>query len=842
MDREALAISNCDREPIHIPGIIQPFGSLIAVDSALETVTHAAQNLQAFLGIEAESVLGQPLSQLFTSELCHDLMNVACLATAQRQRLGMQELAGQCLDLSLHRSGDHWVIDLEPLGADSRSSLSPVARVQSILGHLQEQQESLAMLEQTVKALRFVTGFDRVLAYRFLPSGAGEVVAEARAGGNEPYLGLRYPASDIPRRVREIALQMPVRVIENITVESIPVLSCEADALLDLSLTYLRGVSPIHTEYLTNMGVTATTTLAIVVQGSLWGFFACHHSDPKLLSPDLRSTCEIFSQLFSLKLQQALAEERLRDRRRITSATRNLFETPKETLRFSQAAPWLKETLCPLMHADGLAVVDQEQIEISGDTPTQETVLEIIHQCQSATDITPIEQLRQLMLSPGADLGKSAGALVLTISSVERLFVVFFRNEIAYQIRWGGNPKYNIVEGQFGPRLQPRASFDEYIESVSGHCQPWSLADIDAALELRTGLLRLAVSQVDIIEQEALRQQRQQDLLIAELNHRVKNILALIRSITRQTRESATSVEEYASMLESRIASLASAHDLVAGPGLTWPHLDELLKIEFRPYLAESEHRVRLKGPSVGLKANFVPTLVLVLHELATNAAKHGALSVPEGQVEVQWYQDDGGLTLSWRERQGPSVSAPTRRGFGRNLIERSIPYEFEGESRLRFAATGVEAEFWIPNEYVLWQADAESLADLRSPQIKPTQLSHRGQVLIVEDNMLIAMELESMLQSLGFQQIDTAPRVSSALKLLKTESYTLGLLDINLKDEVSFEIAEALQKQQVPFLFTTGYDSKYEVPEHLAKVPRLRKPIDIDQLTSIIKVLLEED
>jgi light-regulated signal transduction histidine kinase (bacteriophytochrome)/CheY-like chemotaxis protein len=842
MHSEALAISNCDREPIHIPGIIQPFGSLIAVDRSLEIITHAAENLQSFLGVEAEVVLGQPLDQLFSATLCHDLMNVACLPAIQRQRLGKHELTGQPLDVSLHRSGDRWIIELEPLGGDPSSSISSVTRVQSILGHLQGQTESSAMLKKAVQALRWVTGFDRIIAYQLLPGGAGEVVAEACSSRNEPYLGLRYPASDIPQRVREIALRMPVRAIADITAEPVSILSCEAEAPLDLSLTYLRGISPIHVEYLINMGVKASTTLAIVVQGNLWGLFTCHHSSPKLLSPDLRSSCEIFSQLFSLKLQQALAEEQLQSRRRITSATRNLFETPTETFRFAQAAPLLNETLCPLMHADGIAVVDHGQVEISGDTPNQSTVLDLIHQCQSATGIVPIEQLQQLPLSSEAELGQSAGALVLTISSAEELYVVFFRNEISYQIRWGGNPKKEIVEDQFGPRLQPRASFEEYIESVSGHCQPWSLADMDAALELRTGLLHLAISQVGVIEQEALQQQRQQDLLIAELNHRVKNILALIRSIIRQTKESATSVEEYASMLESRIAALALAHDLVAGSGLTWPQLDELLKIEFRPYLAESEHRVQLVGPAVGLKANFVPTLVLVLHELTTNAAKYGALSVPEGQVEVRWYPEDGGLALSWRERQGPPVSVPRRRGFGRNLIERSIAYEFEGESRLRFVPAGVEADFWIPNEYILWQSDIVNSTESCPLRVEPTPQSPRGQVLIVEDNMLIAMELESTLHSLGFQPIDTAPRVSSALKLLKTETYRLGLLDINLKDEVSFAIAEVFQERQIPFLFTTGYDSKYEVPPHLATVPRLRKPIEIESLTQMIQQLLHQD
>lgn len=436
MHREALAISNCDREPIHIPGFIQPFGTLIAVDQSLETVTHAAENLQSFLGTEAQDVLGQPLDQLFSSELCHDLMNVAYLAADQRQRLGKHELVGRPLDISLHRSGDRWIIELEPLGSDPNSSISAVARVQSILGHLQEQKDSKAMLKQAVQALRWVTGFDRVMAYRFLSDGTGQVETEACSGREEPYVGLRYPASDIPPRVREIALKMPVRAIADIAAEPVPILSCEAEDPLDLSLTYLRGTSHLHVEYLTNMGVRASMNLAIVVQGKLWGLFACHHSSPKLLPPDLRSTCEIFSQLFSLKLQQALAEERLQNRRRITSATRNLFETPRKTVRFAQAAPWLSETLCPIMQADGIAIIDHDQVEISGDTPTRDTVLDLIHHCRSATDIIPIEQLKQTPLSSDANLGPSAGALVLVISGAEQLYVIFFATK--FRIKFAG--------------------------------------------------------------------------------------------------------------------------------------------------------------------------------------------------------------------------------------------------------------------------------------------------------------------------------------------------------------------------------------------------------------------
>ncbi len=845
-DPIALAISNCDREPIHVLGTIQPFGCLVATDLSLESISHVADNVSNYLPVQPADLLGQSVSRIFSDTLIHDLRNAASSHNIkkQRQRLGHYDLGGTVLDISLHRSGDRLIVELESLDGDELQQESTITRVQSILGYLQGEMESDTILQKTVTVLRHTIHFDRVMAYQFLHDGSGEVVAESCSSLYEPYLGLRYPSTDIPQPVRDIALKMPVRTIADVCAKQVAILSNEDGNPLDLSLTYLRGVSPIHVEYLTNMGVNASMNIAIIVQGKLWGLFACHHYSPRLLSAELRSSCELFSQIFSLNLQQVLAQERLQNRKNIASTTHHLFETPRESFQFIQSAPWLKETLGPMMQADGLAIIAQEQVGTSGDTPNDKFILELICQCrqESTTDVIPIEQLRQVSVSSEtAMLGKSAGALVIKISELEQLYLIFFRNAVSSKIRWGGNPQKEIVYGPFGPCLRPRASFEEYIEIVTGHCPRWSPTDIDMALEFRSGLLYLAISQIEVIQQEAIQQQRHQNLLIAELNHRVKNILTLIRSITRQTRESATSVADYTVTLEKRIAALASAHDLVAGHGLEWPRLEELLKIEVRPYLAESKDRVQLSGPNVGLKADFVPTFVLVLHELVSNAAKYGALSVPEGQVNVRWYLENGGLTLLWQEQNGPRVSTPTRQGFGRKLIERSIAYEFEGTAQLKFAPQGVEAAFWIPNELVLCQS--QDIDVTASPSHPPNEtLGFRdGRVLIVEDNMLIALEQEDIVKSLGFETVDTVPRVSTAIKLLQSQQYTLGILDIDLKKETSFAIAEELLHQDIPFLFTTGYDSKYTVPKHLEGIIRLKKPVTPDKLSQALDSMLGE-
>ncbi|UJB72389.1 GAF domain-containing protein (plasmid) [Acaryochloris sp. 'Moss Beach'] len=846
MDTRELAISNCNREPIHIPGCIQLFGALIATDQKLEYITYASNNLEAFLGISGQDALGQAVPAILNEQATHNLRNAAGhpTITSQRERIGSYVIGNRNFDVSLHRSDNHYLIELEPILAENTQNQSAFVQTRLLLARLQETTGTSSLLQLAVKDLQRVTGFDRVMAYQFLPDGPGEVVAEAKDDDLDPYLGLRYPASDIPEQVRAIALKMPIRAIADIQDQPADLLTADPNSEpLDLSLTHVRAVSPIHVEYLANMGVQSAMNLAIIVRRQLWGLFAFHHNSSKLLSPDYRTTCELFGQLFSLKLQQVLEEERFNTRKRTSSALAQVANELETSSSFAQTVMALGSKLCTMLSAQGMAVVSQQSVETYQEVPSPKIILELVKQVLSTPtpDLVPFENLRQLDQINFAQLGKSAGALVLGISPTDQVFVIFFRNEIIYDVCWAGSPKKEIVEGAYGPRLQPRASFAEYRETIVGQCQPWSSADSEVALELRMSLMQLAIRQGAVQQHDWLKQQRQQDLLIAELNHRVKNILALIRSISRQTRESAATIEEYTVLLDRRIAALAYAHDLVAGEGLEWPSLNTLLSIEFRPYLAEKEQQVSLVGKEVGLKANFVPMFALVIHELVTNSAKYGALSASTGKVDIRWMEQDGGLAFYWRESGGPGVFPPKRRGFGRTLIERAIPFEFEGEASIRFPISGVQVYFWLPEQLILLQTGEHDLSTPSSlpPQEKENSDPVSGRVLIVEDNLLLALEMENTLESLGFVQIDTAPRVRQAIKLLHQKDYILGVLDVNLKEENSFIVAEQLLDRQIPFLFATGYDSKFVMPEHLSQVPMLKKPIEKEQLNVAIQVLL---
>ncbi|MBE9066308.1 GAF domain-containing protein [Leptolyngbya cf. ectocarpi LEGE 11479] len=841
-----IALSNCAQEPIHIPEIVQFFGGLIVTDRALEYITHVSDNLSAILGQNdswaSPDMLGRSLRAVLSGELVHDLSNACGVPTvvAQRHRLGIYEIQEQTLDVCVHCSPTRTLIELEPVISNLDTHMPLVMRAKSML---EQSSSSEQLLSLAVEQLRETTGFDRVMAYRFLPDGAGEVVAEACSPRTNSYLGLRYPASDIPDMARTLFVRTGVRIVADIHATAVPILALDAaEAPLDMSLALIRGVSPIHSGYLENMGVRASMAIAITVNGQLWGLFALHHLQPKLISPDLRTVVELFRQLFSLQFQQILAEERFCDRKSTASTLDKLFATqsdPSTHRDWKNIIIQSSQALCQLLSAHGVAFISEQQLLKShGETPPEPAILVLLNHYNgyAQTDIITTECLNHLDIQGIDTWGLTAGALCFSIPAEEPFYLVFFRNEIIRDVHWAGNPNDRIlVEDDVAPRLHPRRSFEEYTEIVKERCSPWTSSDLNIALEIRTELIRLARVNVQDF------QQRQQNLLVAELNHRVKNILALIRSIARQTEKSTSSLEEYTKTLERRIAALSAAHDLVTGYGLEWPNLRNLLAIELRPYLNDVKPQVSLTGPVIGLKASFVPTFVLVLHELTSNAAKYGALSVVSGSVMVSWHEFNGGIKLIWQESDGPPIVDPQRRGFGQDLIERAIPYEFEGEAVLHFLASGVKAEFWLPNSLIRWGQEQNGETSSTSTTSDSDTLAHTEQIkiLVVEDSLLVAMEMENTLKKIGFDAVTSAPSVERAFNCLQQDCYQLCLLDIDLKKETSFEVAYFLLEQSIPFVFTSGYNSKHPIPESLKSVQLLKKPIDESSLKKLIYDLL---
>ena len=886
------AIAKCCEEPVHIPGTIQPFGALVVADLALETITHASANLPQILGLEPNplpapdgpapsednpnqedklnwdwdgtDVLGRSLNSLLPDELIRELTNTCRLPwiNTQREQMGAYEVNGRSLNVCVHVHGNRTLVELEPLIPTEKKEQALASRLKL---HLEGNQNKQTVLAQCAEELRYATGFDRIMAYRFLNDGSGEVIAETRPDDMESFLNLRFPATDIPDSTRKILRKTALRLIPDLNASLVPLLAGDdTEAPLDLSLISIRGTSLVHTqEYLPNMGIAGSMTLAITLEGQLWGVFAFHHRQPKLLSPEFRANLELCGLLISLYIQKKQAEEDITNQRKAARLLSQLFgQQVKTNDSWTALVTSALPQLFQLILADGLAFVsDGKVLSTHGDLPDSSAVLKLIKATQAQGDghgwaIDSLSRINGLEDLSKENWNTSAGALFLPIDFNGSHFLVFFRNETITKVKWAGNPDGQTLQGKnlTGVQLRPKRSFDTYKQLVKGTCQPWSRQELIQGQELSASL-----------ENQVFLQERQ-NLMIAELKHRVKNILALISSVVHQTSRSTKSVDHYVKMLDKRISALAMAHELVTGRELTWPKFQDLLALELRPYLNENTTfpRVTVTGPEVTLNSSFVPTMSLVLHEMVSNAVKYGALSVPDGRLVICWFESRNGLTLLWKEINGPVVQQPenNRRGFGTKLIERAIPYEFSGEANLIFSPSGMEVIFWLPQTLVQWATTQSSSVPKSPVQESPVSKSppnvsrklekeysvrpqvtkdvDKGSVLLVEDNMLITIEMENLLTQYGFSTVDSAPTVARAMQLLNNDPdrYQFGLLDINLKTETSFEIAYHLAQNNIPFAFLSGYDSKHAIPGDLKNIPLFKKPVTFEILSTRLQTL----
>ena len=825
----AVDLSNCDREPIHVLSKIQPFGFLVAL-TADWLVARVSTNSADYIGLSPDQMLGRPITEIFSSDALHALRNRITLLRGPDSVERLFSLAlmegGPAFDVAVHFSGATVVVEAEPASHDEMEASSTV---RSMVSRLAQVDGMAAFLRDGARQVRALTGFDRVMVYRFAQGGDGEVVAEALRSGIESFFGLHYPASDIPAQARALYMRNIFRIIADVGAEPVPVVPPldPTGAALDMSLCLTRAVSPIHIEYLRNMGVGASLSISIIVEGRLWGLFACHHYESRLPTFAQRSAAELFGQIFSMMLESRERAETAAYEGKARLVADRLLAAVAQDHDLLTNARWLGDIIFDTIPADGVGVYIDGQMTVSGLTPDQPAFAAIVAMLNrvAAGQVYTTDNLSRLLPDAAAYADRAAGLLAIPLSRRPRDYVVLFRAEQLHSVRWAGKQDKHIEYGPNGPRLTPRKSFEEWSELVKGVALPFTPAELRVAEALRTALLEVILRLSDSADAERQRAHEKQELLIAELNHRVRNILSLIRGLLSQTRDSARSVDEFIGTLESRVHALARAHDQITADRWSPARLIDLIEVEAGAYLGERSDRVQLNGPNVLLTPGCFTVLALVIHEMLTNAAKYGALS-DHGSVSIDWRIDeDGSLLLDWTESGGPPVVAPTRRGFGSTVIERSIPYDLDGHAEIHYRLAGIEAHFCIPSRHVVSVLPQITSAERVRPLTAPTPELLKGRnVLLVEDNMIIAMDGEDALRDLGADVI-TAASVGRAREALALGAVDVAVLDFNLGHETSLPVADMLAARGIPFLFATGYGDGLELPARFERVTLVKKP-----------------
>ncbi|MDA8585046.1 GAF domain-containing protein [Rhodobacteraceae bacterium] len=840
-------LTNCDREPIHLLGGVQPYGCLIATSSDF-MINHVSENVQDILGLDPTEVIGGRLLDVLPEQTIHDLrtkLQLLNIATNSSRLFGYDVLGnGTRFDVSIHAQSQKYIFEFEPkLDTQHRDDMS---LVQPLLARVKRADDVGAACDQAAMAIQALSNFDRVMVYKFHDDGSGEVIAERKQQDQEPFLGLRYPGSDIPKQARELYLRSVLRLISDVDGDVSPITpKTSIDGKpLDLSLAVTRAVSPIHLEYMRNMGVAASLSVSIIKDGALWGLFACHHNTPKLIDFERRTAIELFAQFFSYELARKMdiaARQEDENSRRLHD---NLMVKLSGGTNLVNGFEVIAEELSSLIPNDGIAVFSDGQYAARGEAPSETEFHKLARVLNTAPAAQVFSTDRLVNIYPAVETSDAdiAGLIAVPISRTPRDYIVFFRREIAKSVRWAGNPEKPFEVGPNGSRLTPRKSFEAWSEVVRNSCSKWSIGELNTAEALRVSLIEVVLKLTDEANEARQKFADKQELLIAELNHRVRNILNLIQGLVSQSRSEATDLASYTSVLDGRVQALARAHDQLTTTEWSPSSLRTLINVEFSAYMAGQHERLVITGDAPMLAPEAFSTIALVVHELVTNSAKYGAFTDHSGHVAIDLkIGPDGSLAIKWREIGGPPVKAPTRQGFGTTIIEKTIPYELKGKVETRYLLSGFEADIMIPSTSIAAEQETVTQAPVTVPQqpISST-VTLAGDVLVVEDNMIIAMDASDILSANGASKVHMAGSVGVGLSIIDANDISFALLDVNLGDQTSLPVANELAKQGIPFVLATGYGDAESITAQFPSALVISKPFTSEALQSAIRKTLE--
>ncbi|SNC76599.1 Bacteriophytochrome (light-regulated signal transduction histidine kinase) [Hymenobacter gelipurpurascens] len=490
-----VTLTNCDREPIHIPGSVQPYGFLLCLDEETKQIVHASENTLALLGIAAENLIGTGLEQLLSPATLAELEQLWPTLTEITKLLGarLEQVPGQPFyKIILHRHDQLLWLEFEPV-AETGASVLDLPSLNVALGQMLGATSVLEFCQHAVSQVRDITGFDRVVMYRFAEDASGEVVAEAKRDDLEPFLGLHYPATDIPQQARAMYLKNWLRFIPDVAYVPArlhPVLHPTAPRPPDMTYAVLRSVSPIHLEYLRNMGVAATMTISIIADGVLWGMITCHHLTPRLVSYELRELCLFIGKTFSALLRSKLQHDNFAYQLHIRETQVRLFELVSRHDNFIEGLYKRKPSVADVINCGGAAICFEGEIITMGTTPTEAQIQELatwLHQNVPQDAFYTNSYVAQNPAGVGIR-GTASGLLAISLSQESADYIIWFRPEQIQTVTWAGQTQKAEVlqDGQL--HLSPRQSFEAWRQTVDSTSAPWLPMEIEAAQEIRLHL------------------------------------------------------------------------------------------------------------------------------------------------------------------------------------------------------------------------------------------------------------------------------------------------------------------------------------------------------------------
>ncbi|MDQ2902850.1 MAG: GAF domain-containing protein [Ktedonobacteraceae bacterium] len=515
----SIDLTNCEREPIHIPGSIQPHGVLFVLAEPAFTIVQVSENVADFFGRAAPTVINQGVEMILGQENTANLREAAQRDLHAVNILAFHLHSGeevQRFEGLLHRIEGLLILELEPLHNDApMASLELYTRIMQTTARLQKAVNLRELCQIGCEEIYTFSGFDHVMLYQFDEKWNGTVIAEAKRAGIESFLGLRFPASDIPSQARQLYLKNWLRVIADVNYQPsalIPATNPITETPLDMSYCALRSVSPLHIEYMKNMGVVATLTISLIAGETLWGLLVCHHQTPIYPSHTTQYACELVGQILSSFISGKEEYDHFMYDWKIKTMQGSLLgNLPKEENLVEGLVKYGKSML-ELVNAKGLAInIMDRYVTLGGvhrcvkvglcpDEAAIQALVEWLSE-QMVGDVLVTDALPEVYEPARQFKNVASGLLAISLSSDKTNYLLWFRPEAIQTTTWGGDPTKSVVlDDKEGMRLHPRKSFEAWKETIHMTSLAWQESERDAAAALRSVLMDM-VTRDRIIKQ-----------------------------------------------------------------------------------------------------------------------------------------------------------------------------------------------------------------------------------------------------------------------------------------------------------------------------------------------------
>lgn len=662
MNKFSVDLTNCDKEPIHIPGKVQSHGFLIAIKKTDLTITYLSENTGDFLNITAKGLLGKPvsvISDFFKQEPNFNIEDLLNLGIIRKSFDAISphplEINGKTFYLIINSSVSDWLLEFEPVTIQYD--------IQSLIGRsasLMLQGKSVnALLKGAAAEVKKLINYDRIMIYKFMDEGHGEVVAEVKEKHLESFYGLHYPATDIPKQARELYKLNLTRLIANVNTADSPIITFNEDAPLDLTNSALRAVSPIHIQYLKNMGVESSFSISIIANGELWGLIACHNYSPKFIDYKAREGSKLIGEILSSAIEYREAEEDSETVEKFKDTASLLLEHLNKDKYLLDAVTTHHRTLLDVTKGTGVAIIFENTLKTIGDVPEESDIYELAEWLRNNSDesIYHTHRLSEIFHPAKKYKNIASGILACSISKDPHEVMIWFKPEQITAVNWAGNPDKPVTIADNGiASLSPRKSFETWSQVVNNTSAKWLPEEITSVLRIREIIVTYINKKANEIRQlnEKLQSAYEElDTFSYTVSHDLRTPLTSIKTYAELMLKN-KSIDENGRKMLDRILNGANKMNFlikeilnlarVGRSELVFEPVDMnvlLKEISTEVWAAfKADNAELILGQLVDLKGDKI-MITQVFTNLISNAVKYSS-TVEKPKIEVSAYVDGG--------------------------------------------------------------------------------------------------------------------------------------------------------------------------------------------------------